>query len=458
MAGGAERPVGESGQRPRAYGENLMSAEVVAEPSAILDVATLPTLEAYGYDGGRMAFRRFCERVFQPGGPRFLRDAKGALVIFRHADLRALAAMPQLSALAPNQLFPGLLSSDPLAEPPVGFAIADLIKNQLFSTNAPLNPALRRVLLNQVGPKPTAARGEATREIATRILKDLPLGAEVDLVEQIAEPLIGRFWGALIGMTDEEALGAALQARKMTPMLFLNMDRDRFREADAAAKVYRGLVEGASQRSLQAGGCPFVEAMAQDLAGIDIADDLDHGGYLPKTVGAFLAGNLFDGFHTAALAITNTIRTLLEHPEVMARVRAAPEMAAPAVSECLRLEAPVIHLNRFVSADIEYDGLVIPAGTSVVMMWAAGNRDPDAFAEPDRFDLTRPQQGATTFGGGAHICPGRFVASLVARSLVEALIEGGIDIRAAGDMDDWIGNHAMCQLRRLPVVLERRVA
>lgn len=433
-----------------------MPGEVAAEPLAILDVATLPSLETYGYDGGRMAFRRFCERVFKPGEPRFLRDANGALAVFRHADLRALAAMPQLAALAPNQLFPGLLSPDPPADKPVGFAIADLIKNQLFSTNAPLNPALRRVMLNQIGPKPTAARGDTAREIAGRILDNLPLGAEVDLVEQIAEPLIGRFWGSLIGMTDEEALGAAVEARRMTPMLFLKMDRDGFLEADAAAKVYRALVEGASQRSLQAGGCPFVETMAQDLAAVDIADDLDHGGYRPKTVGAFLAGNLFDGFHTAALAITNTLRTLLDHPEIMAQLRAAPDRAAAAVGECLRLEAPVIHLNRFASADIAYDGLIIPAGTPVVMMWAAANRDPDAFPEPERFDLTRPLQGSTTFGGGAHICPGRFVASLVARSLVEALIARGIDVRAAGDTDDWIDNHAMCQLRRLPVILERR--
>lgn len=92
------------------------------------------------------------------------------------------------------------------------------------------------------------------------------------------------------------------------------------------------------------------------------------------------------------------------------------------------------------------------------MMWAAANRDPDAFPDPERFDMTRSQQGTTTFGGGAHICPGRFVASLAAKSLVEALIEERIAVRAAGDIDDWIGNHAMCQLRHLPVILERQVA
>lgn len=433
-----------------------MSAGAVTDQGANLDVATLPTLASYGYDGGRVAFRQFCEKVFAPDGPRFLRSDDGALVVFRHSDLRAMAAKPELAALAPNQLFPGVLTADLPDEKPVGFAIADLIQNQLFTTNGVLNATLRKVLLNQIGHKPTTARAEAARDIARRILESLPLGANIDVVEQIAEPLIGLYWGALIGMTDEEALSAAVQARKMTPMLYLAMDWEGLCEADAAAKAYRAFVEGAAERSLGGDACPFVSAIAENLAAVDAVDDLDYGGHVPNSVGAFLAGNLFDGFHTAALAITNAIRTLLDHPDVMDQLRAEPTKASAAVAECLRLEPPVIHLNRTVSADLVFDGFVVPAGTKVLMMWAAGNRDPSAFPDPERFCLTRPQQGSTTFGGGAHICPGRFVASLAATSLVEALIESRIDVRAAGDVDDWIGNHAMAQLRHLPVILERQ--
>ena len=432
-----------------------MTSEVAGRQPTVLEVEALPTLADYGYDGGRIAFRRFCAQVFAPGAPRFLKSDTGALVVFRHADLRAMAAKPELAAMAPNQVFPGVLTAELPEEKPVGFAIADLIKNQLFGANGELNASLRKVLLNQIGPQPTAARTDVARAIATRILEGLPLNQAVDLVEQIAEPLIGLYWGGLIGMSDQDALAAAVQARRMTPMLFLRMDWEGIREADAAAKAYRALVEGSGQRALEAGRCPFVTAIAHDLAAIDIADDLDYGGYVPKTVGAFLAGNLFDGFHTAALAIANTVRTLLDHPEVMTQLRAEPEKVAAAVVECLRLEPPVIHLNRILSADLAYDGLIIPAGTRVLMMWAAANRDPEAFVNPDRFDLNRPQQGSTTFGGGAHICPGRFVASLAARSLIDAMITERIEVRAAGDIDDWIDNHAMCQLRRLPVTLEK---
>ena len=68
-----------------------MTSEVAGRQPTVLEVEALPTLADYGYDGGRIAFRRFCAQVFEPGAPRFLKSDTGALVVFRHADLRAMA-------------------------------------------------------------------------------------------------------------------------------------------------------------------------------------------------------------------------------------------------------------------------------------------------------------------------------------------------------------------------------
>lgn len=424
----------------------------------ILDVAGLPSLQSLGYDGGREALQRFCAQAFAPDAPRFLQHDGGVLVVFRQADLRALAAAPDVATLAPNQLFPGVLGDSVPEVKPVGHALADLIKNQLFTSNPPLNPALRRVLLNQIGPKQTAANAGMARELAAHILAGLPDGRPVDLVQDIAEPLIGRYWGRLAGLTDEEALKAAAEARNMTPMLFLRPSAASIEAADRAAQAYRAAVEGPAMRSLAGGACPFVEGIAKDLAAIEIADDLDYAGYVPKSAGAFLAGNLFDGFHTAALAATNTLYALASRPAVWEQLRAAPDLVAAAVSEALRLEPPVIHLTRRARAEVALDGVRIPGGTPILMMWGAANRDPAAFSDPEAFDLGRSQQGTTTFGGGAHICPGRFAATLLAKSLVEALLEAGAEVQLADAHGSWIDNHAMCQLRRLPIMLQRRPA
>lgn len=418
-----------------------------------LDIGALPTLEAFGYTGGRRSLRLFCERVFAPGGPRFLRSADGALAVFRHADVRALGAAPDMSTLAPAILFPGLLDGPVPGTDRPGFAVADLIKNQLFTSNAPLNPALRKVLLNQIGPRPTAALADRMRAIAADLLNALPADVPVDFVRRVAEPLIGRFWGGLLDMTTDEAEAAAVEARQMSPMLNLRPDPRARADIDAAARAYRALVEGAADRALARGGCPFVDGVARDLSAIDIPDDLDHGGYVPKSAGAFLSGNLFDGFHTAVLAVANTLYVLLRNPEVLLALRQRPEQAAAAAAECLRLEPPVIHLGRRATADIVHGDVVIPKGVAVTVMWGAANRDPAAFPNPGTFDLERSRQGVTTFGGGAHICPGRFVAQLAAQSMIDVLVSGKVDLVSASDDDHWLPGSAMSQLAALPVRL-----
>ncbi|MGA0599363.1 cytochrome P450 [Caulobacter sp. KR2-114] len=435
-----------------------MTADTLAAAPHMLDVGALPTLGDYGYAGGRQSFHAFCRRVFAPGGPRFLRSADGALAVFRHADVRALAAAPDMSTLAPAVMFPGLLEDPAQSAGRPGFAVADLIKNQLFTSNAPLNPALRRVLLNQVGPRPVATHADRTRAIAAELLAGLPIGEPVDFVGRFAEPLIGRYWGGLLDMPDDEAVAAAVEARRMSPMLNLAPKPEARAGIDAAARAYRGLVEGAGDRALAKGDCPFVAGIARDLAAIDIADDLGHGGFVPKSAGAFLAGNLFDGFHTAALAVANTLYVLAQRPHVLAALRRSPEKIAAAVSESLRLEPPVIQLNRLTTAEVAYDDVIIPQGVQVMVMWGVGNQDPAAFPDPERFDLDRPQQGVTTFGGGAHICPGRFVASLAARCMVETVIASGLQVSLASDEDHWLPGSVMSQLAQLPVVLTKAAA
>jgi cytochrome P450 len=116
----------------------------------------------------------------------------------------------------------------------------------------------------------------------------------------------------------------------------------------------------------------------------------------------------------------------------------------------------VIQLSRITTGEIRHDAVVIPKGVLVMVMWGAANHDPAAFPDPDTFDLERPQQGVTTFGGGAHICPGRFAALLMARSVLEALIDADLDVALAGDSDQWIDGSVMSQLAHLRVVLQSR--
>jgi Cytochrome P450 len=118
---------------------------------------------------------------------------------------------------------------------------------------------------------------------------------------------------------------------------------------------------------------------------------------------------LVAGHETTVNLITNGMLTLLRHPQVLDRLRPGddPDLAARVVGELLRYEPPVQYLpNRNALDDIEIAGTIIPRGSLVNLVLAAGSRDPDVIPEPDRFDPDREHDELMGFGGGVHYCFG----------------------------------------------------
>lgn len=143
---------------------------------------------------------------------------------------------------------------------------------------------------------------------------------------------------------------------------------------------------------------------------------------------------LIAGNETTAKLITATMHHLALRPEVADMVRAEPELVPSLLEEVLRLEPPSGGLYRNVVADYELGGVTIPAGSSVYLAYAAGNRDPAAFESPDECVLDRevgtPHLG---FGLGPHYCLGAGLARAEARIAVESLLARCDDVRLAID-------------------------
>jgi hypothetical protein len=117
----------------------------------------------YGFTGGRDGFRAFCATVFKPGAPRFLRTPDDNLVVFRHADLRALGALPDMANVPPALLFGSVPADCSVAQPEPGQGIPTVISNQFFTANPPLHGPLRLALLRQLGPKQVGGMEELAR-------------------------------------------------------------------------------------------------------------------------------------------------------------------------------------------------------------------------------------------------------------------------------------------------------
>lgn len=129
------------------------------------------------------------------------------------------------------------------------------------------------------------------------------------------------------------------------------------------------------------------------------------------------------GFITTSTLIGNGLLALARHPGEMDRLWTHPHLVPGAVEEMLRYDAPVQLVDRTVLADTEVDGRALPAGDGVVVLLGAANRDPQLFADPDRFDVARPNANQhLSFAWGLHHCLGAGLARLEATLVFAALI------------------------------------
>jgi len=136
------------------------------------------------------------------------------------------------------------------------------------------------------------------------------------------------------------------------------------------------------------------------------------------------------GQETTARLLTAGMRVLCEQPAVAEELRRDPEAIPNFVEECLRLEGPIKGSFRLALRDTTLAGVHIPAGSIMMAVIGAANRDPRIFEDPDRFDARRSNARRNiAFGHGEHFCIGASLARTEARISFERLLARLDDIR-----------------------------
>lgn len=131
--------------------------------------------------------------------------------------------------------------------------------------------------------------------------------------------------------------------------------------------------------------------------------------------------------------LLNGTRALLLNPDQAQQLRADPGLTTNAVEEVLRYDPPVQAMGRIPLTDVTVAGLEVPAGSRLLIMLAAAQRDPDRFPAPDDFDILRQSPAVLSFGGGAHFCLGAALARLQAALFLPAVLTRFPALALAGD-------------------------
>ena len=129
------------------------------------------------------------------------------------------------------------------------------------------------------------------------------------------------------------------------------------------------------------------------------------------------------GQETTARLLLAGMRILTEQPGLAEELRSEPGVIPSFVEECLRLESPIKGSFRLAVRDTQVAGVDVPAGSMLMAMVGAANRDPRVFDDPDRFDAKRANaRRSIPFGHGEHFCPGASLARAEARISFERIL------------------------------------
>jgi cytochrome P450 len=191
-------------------------------------------------------------------------------------------------------------------------------------------------------------------------------------------------------------------------------------------------------------------APPDDLISRMVGAKSDGQGLSDEAILGLVSQLLVGGNETTTSLITNVVWRLLEERSLWERVVADPSLAERAVEESLRFDPPVLALFRTTTRETEVRGVAIPKGAKVMLHYAAGNRDPEAFEDPDRFRLDRPPRRHLSFAIGVHVCIGAEMARLEARTALRALVTRFADLSLI-DRGERIKPFFLWGRRRLPV-------
>ncbi|WP_427169962.1 cytochrome P450 [Arthrobacter sp. 92] len=287
------------------------------------------------------------------------------------------------------------------------------LRATFLSMDPPDHDKFRRITMRHFGPPTTPERvaGMEARmaEIVAGLVDDMAGHRRIDVVDGLAYPLPVTVICELLGVPpgDEQRFRVWVDVALQSTDPGLDPETQQKKRIEAG-KELRAFMEELVETHRQAPGNDLLSAL--------VTDDGPEG-RLPNeqlvSTGLLL---LIAGHETTVNLIANGALTLLRHPAELQRLRNDPDFAIPMVEELLRFEPPV-HFVPFRTAldDIHIAGTTIPAGASLTLVLAAGNRDPAHVTDPHLFIPDRPNNQHLGFGGGVHLCFGAPLARLEAQ-------------------------------------------
>jgi cytochrome P450 len=332
--------------------------------------------------------------------------------LFRYADVQTV--------LQGKALF--LKNRKPPVPLPPPFDVLQNMPNGVFNLDPPRHDVLRPIL-DTLLAEAIAGISAIAAATATQLLEAAKASRRIELVAAYAMPLPSIALRTVLGISPGDWAGI----ERWVSAVVAGHDYT----ASAAAQGMGGTCAMALGAYFQAltRGCPM---RAESGKMIDLmVSKAEPKGISREEVQQTAVTLAVAGYVSTVFLIATGTLSLLKNASQLALLRGRPELINNAVEEMLRYEAPVQLADRYVAEDTQIAGVTFKAGQQVTAVLGSANRDPDAFANPDAFDITRECKAHVGFGDGIHTCLGaplvRQVAPVAFQALLNALPELALD-------------------------------
>ena len=303
---------------------------------------------------------------------------------------------------------------------------------------------LRLALIRPLTPVALKAHRALLKELIAARLDTLVGQGEFDAMPAIAQHLPLTAIANLVGLKDadrEKMLSwAAASFNAIGPLALDGSDDPKLVEDIATAMDVRNYLLQIDPRELKPGSwaSTLFEAVAD-------------GRMTAPDAGGALAGFVLPSLDTTIYATGSLLYNLGMNPDQWRKLREDPSLIPAAVLESMRFSPVVRWFSRVAAEDYVQDGLHIPAGGRVMILYGAANRDERHYPDPDRFDVTRNPVDQLGWGTGPHMCAGAYLAAMEMELVLEAMVERARSIEVGRPV---LGaNRGLYGIERLPLRL-----
>lgn len=322
--------------------------------------------------------------------------------------------------------------------------IAQVMVKQMLFLDAPAHSRIRKLASHAFTPQRVEVLRTHIREITDSLLYKAERQGRMDVIADLAEPLPCIVTAEMLGVPVED-----YQQLKAWSQDFAEMLGNFQHNPDRAARVLKSTLAMTDyfRSAIQQQRRNPREGLVNSLMNAEVDGDR----FSEEEVIANCIVTMVGGQETTTNLIGNGVLTLLRNPDQLEKLRNNMALIPSAVEEMLRYESPSQHTARLAPEDTTLGGKRIGKRQAVIAVMAAGNRDPERFPDPDRFDITRTDNRHLAFGWAAHFCFGAALARIEGQTAFEMMLRRLSNWTLDPGPLVWRNNLGLRGLTRLPI-------